>query len=206
MNKNENKEDHRTPPMSAANSDNEELRELEEQRNRERQELRDTDRQRRERDAKEQAGIARSRGVSPSGASATDALTGRLSAQILTKAWLSCLTGLGALIAIPYINFHFIVHYIGGPFSRFFCAPGDEWNITGKLPVAGAASATSPTFKLMGYLEVALIVLIDVALFIGLMIQASLYAMIAYAYLHPVETFVALWTEAFRMFWYIINP
>lgn len=60
--------------------------------------------------------------------------------EALKQSWLNILDSIG--LTLIYINFHFIMYYLGGPFKQFFCQPGSEWFAgTGLGALAGGEGA-----------------------------------------------------------------
>lgn len=64
--------------------------------------------------------------------------------QILKLAWLNLIPSFG--LTLIYINFHFIMAYLGGPFAEYFCKFGEEW-LTAGVPGGGGGTTAPPTKK-----------------------------------------------------------
>ncbi|PIY78538.1 MAG: hypothetical protein COY82_01955 [Parcubacteria group bacterium CG_4_10_14_0_8_um_filter_35_7] len=113
--------------------------------------------------------------VGEMGAQATQMGTG----HILKAAWLYLLPSLG--LTSLYINFHAIVAYLGGPFTKFFCKLGQEW-----VPKVGkiGAKKLAPVGKGLEIGEVIVIIFMDIIIFLAILILVT----IIYIITHPVET------------------
>ncbi len=62
------------------------------------------------------------------------------SAELLKQAWLNIIDSFG--LTLFYINLHFVMYYLGGPLSEFFCTPGSEWFTAAKGPAMGGGMPT----------------------------------------------------------------
>jgi len=106
-------------------------------------------------------------------------------AEILRQSWLNIGDSWG--LTYFYIIFHFIMAYLGGPFSRFFPRPGREWIMKNlrKTPLSNKVKEWS-TEVFGSALEIPEIIVF--ALIMGsILVQILIYVVIIYVFTHPCE-------------------
>lgn len=93
------------------------------------------------------------------------------SKKALKACWLNCIETYG--LTLIYVIFHFIMKYLGGPFSRFFCKMGSEglFGITPpppkEIPGAEAGAETAEIIVVVSLLLLLGLVLLLILVQIG---------------------------------------
>lgn len=111
-------------------------------------------------------------------------------AEALRQSWLNLIDSI--FLTYLYIIFHYIMAYLGGPFSRFFPRAGREWIMKnlGKTPMPEKTKNWSieTTGAIIEPFELILFFLIA-GLF---MAQILIFAFIIYVFTHPCESVAAV--------------
>ncbi|MBI4262122.1 hypothetical protein HY624_01190 [Candidatus Uhrbacteria bacterium] len=115
----------------------------------------------------------------------------------------AALTGVGIIWTIVYANFH----GIGRIFKKtYFCAFGEEWTFTRTPELEGKAPPEpSGITRAVGWLELLILIAIDLSILISILQQFALMTVLVSAVIHPWDTFKQMGFEPFITIWDLVT-
>ncbi len=115
----------------------------------------------------------------------------------------AALTGVGIIWTIIYANFH----GVGRIFRKtYFCGFGEEWTFTkAPDPDGKAPPVPSGIIRAIGWLELLILIVIDLAILLAILQQFVLTVVLVSAVMHPWDTFKRFGLEPFKLIWQFFN-